>query len=215
MEAAVGTLPHPGGCPTLWKRQPGDGRLLLGKASSPVKWGKEKTNLIILLFYPPGAKGGRERSDSGAHSLTHPPGPPMVGHPLTLQQLPRPPLPSPCRPRGRGLAPAPHPRVLAPSAASGESQQSGPIEYNAKTGQGVLGPRVLGTINCLPVLWQREYLSVAMSLSEEGSAPCDSLIYLTLLTFLKGQRSGCLFLCSKQDPGILSSAQVQMFPVAV
>lgn len=88
----------------------------------------------------------------------------MVGHPLTLQQLPPPPLPAPVPAVGTGLAPARHPRVPAPPCPwSPGRQRREPAGqprggHIAKAGQGLLGPRVLGTMNCVPAFWQREYL---------------------------------------------------------
>lgn len=164
--------PHPGGCSTLGNRQPGDGRFLLVKASSPVKWGEgEKQVVYSGATSPVLSSRCRNRKTEECFGCSFTNAFPRTGNSLALQQLPQPPPPP--WSRGCRLAPDRHSKTWLPRQSGVRSQRSSPFPHVPKAGQGIQGPRALGEINCLLALWKREY--PCMSLSEEGSAPHNSL----------------------------------------
>lgn len=135
-----------------------------------------------------------ERSDSDALSVTQPPAPPWWVAPWL-------PSSSPSPSGGCRLTPARHHLPCLPRR---------PRWIPCQNRQGVPAPRMPGSIGCVPALLLSPCGRVPVTV---WSAPPHSL-YVTSLTFLRGQRLRCLFPRSKEDPGIHASLQVQMFTVS-
>lgn len=136
-----------------------------------------------------------------------PPAPPRWVAPWLPSSSPSPNL-------GVQAGPCPHPRVLPPSAAADRTSRAATLDTLPKRA-GCTGSKDAGVDRLSPCPLIVTLAPVLCPCYGVVSSTGQPLIHLTSLTFLRGQRLRRVFLCSKEDSGIPSSLQVQMFTVSV